>query len=196
MHACNATQKSGTTTIAFQKFSSGVMSISIPNRRGSTTALRNVNKTAQATAEAKASVATYRHAQEVQGLAWGWRSVGKVHEFEVVQPNVAFAAVRRDAGVQRNFKRRRVLHRGQGRVQIQVHLLPLAQPLLVAGRVEAEDGQPTGLAPAQHIQPHEEPHVAFVVEFEVDLTVPGQVVELFVGGCAELRVCAVQLDVP
>ena len=58
MHACNATQKSGTTTMAFQKFSSGVMSISIPNRRGSTTALRNANKTAQATAEAKASVAT------------------------------------------------------------------------------------------------------------------------------------------
>ena len=68
MHACNPTQKRGTTTIAFQKFSSGVMSISIPNRRGSTTALRKVNKTAQATAEARASVATYRHAQEVQGL--------------------------------------------------------------------------------------------------------------------------------
>jgi hypothetical protein len=46
-----------------------VMSISIPKRLGSTTAFRNVNRTAQASAEANASVTRYRQVHGVQGLA-------------------------------------------------------------------------------------------------------------------------------
>ena len=122
-------------------------------------------------------------------------SIVKVHEFEVVNPDVAFGPIRRDARIQANFKRARIGHRRQCRIQVEVNLVPFASRC-VAGGIQHQDGQSTGLTSAKHLQSHDESHVALVVEFEVDRAVTREVVELLVGGGIQLGVGAVHSDVP
>lgn len=72
------------------------------------TFFRKANSAVHAAALASPSVTKYRHHHRCQGASvcalGALTSIVKMHEFEIVQPNVPLGAVGRYGGVQADFK--------------------------------------------------------------------------------------------